>query len=56
MFRTASNILKTIDQRIEALTPYPIDLYQVHQPWGYSNEKAEMEAMAKLVEEKKTGI
>lgn len=53
MFRTASNILKTIDQRIDALVPYPIDLYQVHQPWGFSNEKAEMEAMAKLVKGKK---
>ncbi len=53
MFRFASNILKTIDQRIEALSPYPIDLYQVHQPWGFSNEKAEMEAMAKLVNERK---
>ena len=49
MFRTASNILKTIDKRIEALKPFPIDLYQVHQPWGFSNEKAEMEAMARLV-------
>ena len=53
MFRTASNILKTIDQRIKTLAPYPIDLYQVHQPWGFSNEKAEMEAMAKLVKEQK---
>jgi aryl-alcohol dehydrogenase-like predicted oxidoreductase len=53
MFRFASNIMKTIDQRIEALAPYPIDLYQVHQPWGFSNEKAEMEAMAKLVSEHK---
>jgi aryl-alcohol dehydrogenase-like predicted oxidoreductase len=53
MFRTASNILKTIDRRLEALAPYPIDLYQVHQPWGFSNEKAEMEAMAKLVKEHK---
>lgn len=53
MFRTASNILKTIDQRTEALAPYPIDLYQVHQPWGFSNEKAEMDAMAKLVKEHK---
>ncbi|NTW24397.1 MAG: aldo/keto reductase [Lentimicrobium sp.] len=53
MFRTASNILKTIDQRIEALAPYPIDLYQVHQPWGFSNEKTEMEAMAELVKEHK---
>jgi aryl-alcohol dehydrogenase-like predicted oxidoreductase len=53
MFRFASNILKTIDQRIEALAPYPIDLFMVHQPWGFSNEKAEMEAMAKLVKEDK---
>lgn len=55
MFRTASNIQKTIDRRIAALAPYPIDLYQVHQPWGFSNEKAEMEAMAKLVMEYKIG-
>jgi len=54
MFRFASNILKTIDQRTEALAPYPIDLYQVHQPWGFSNEKAEMDAMARLVKEQKT--
>ncbi len=53
MFRTASNILKTIDQRIDALSPFPIDLYQIHQPWGFSNEKAEMEAMAKLVKDQK---
>jgi aryl-alcohol dehydrogenase-like predicted oxidoreductase len=53
MFRTASNILKTIDQRLGALAPFPIDLYQVHQPWGFSNEKAEMEAMARLVKEQK---
>jgi len=53
MFRTASNILKTIDQRLEALSPFPIDLYQIHQPWGFSNEKAEMEAMARLVKKHK---
>ena len=53
MFRFASNIPETIDQRIEALAPYPIDLYQVHQPWGFSNVKAEMEAMARLVKESK---
>jgi aryl-alcohol dehydrogenase-like predicted oxidoreductase len=53
MFRFASNIAKTIDERIATLAPYPIDLYQVHQPWGFSNEKAEMEAMARLVKEQK---
>jgi aryl-alcohol dehydrogenase-like predicted oxidoreductase len=49
MFRTASNISATINDRIDALSPFPIDLYQVHQPWGFSSEKAEMEAMATLV-------
>ena len=39
MFRFASNIAKTIDERVAALSPYPVDLYQVHQPWGFSNEK-----------------
>jgi len=52
MFRFASNIPKSIDERIKALAPYPIDLYQVHQPWGFSNEKSEMAAMAELVERK----
>jgi aryl-alcohol dehydrogenase-like predicted oxidoreductase len=28
MFRFASNIPKTIDERIKALAPFPIDLYQ----------------------------
>jgi len=53
IFRFASNILKTIEERIQALDPFPIDLYQVHQPWGFSNEKQEMEAMAALVKSKK---
>jgi aryl-alcohol dehydrogenase-like predicted oxidoreductase len=53
MFRTASNIRKTIGQRIDALDPFPIDLYQVHQPWGFSNEKGEMDAMAALIKEHK---
>jgi aryl-alcohol dehydrogenase-like predicted oxidoreductase len=52
MFRFASNISKTINERAEALAPYPIDLYQVHQPWGFSSEKSEMAAMAELLERK----
>jgi len=52
MFRFASNISKTIDERIRALSPYPIDLYQVHQPWGFSSEKNEMIAMAELMDRK----
>jgi len=53
MFRTARNLEKTINRRLEALFPFPIDLYQVHQPWGFSGEKAEMEAMARLAKESK---
>jgi aryl-alcohol dehydrogenase-like predicted oxidoreductase len=52
MFRFASNIAKTIDERISNLSPYPIDLYQVHQPWGFSNEKSEVLAMAALLDRK----
>jgi aryl-alcohol dehydrogenase-like predicted oxidoreductase len=52
MFRFASNITATINERIKALSPYPIDLYQVHQPWGFSTEKSEMTAMAELLDRK----
>ncbi len=52
LFRFASNITKTIDKRIMALSPYPVDLYQVHQPYGLSGEKSEMKAMAELFERK----
>lgn len=52
MFRFASNIPKTISERIKLLAPYPIDLYQVHQPWGFSSEQAEVSAMADLFDRK----
>ena len=50
MLRTASNIPRTIHDRIHFLDGYSIDLYLVHQPWGFSPPEAEMEAMADLVE------
>ena len=53
MFRTARNIPRTIRDRIHFLDGYSIDLYMVHQPWGFSPPEAEMEAMAELVEEGK---
>ena len=53
MFRMASNITQTIGDRLACLNPFPIDLYQVHQPWGFSSEVREMEAMADLVRSKK---
>ncbi len=50
LLRTAANIPRTIERRRAALGAYPIDLYQVHQPWSFSPPEAEMEAMADLVE------
>ena len=52
MFRFASNIRKTINERIRLLEPYPIDLYQVHQPWSFSGEEREMTVMAELFNNK----
>jgi aryl-alcohol dehydrogenase-like predicted oxidoreductase len=52
VFRFASNIRKTINERLRLLEPFPIDLYQVHQPWSFSGEKSEMEAMAELFNNK----
>lgn len=52
IFCFASNISKTINIRISALDPYPIYLYQVHQPWSFSGENSEMEAMAELFNKK----
>lgn len=49
LFRTAANIGKTIPVRIAALSPYPIDLYQVHHPTSLSSNTEVMKAMAALV-------
>ena len=53
LFRTARNIPRTIQDRIKFLDGYSIDLYQVHQPIGFSSPEAEMDAMADLVEARK---
>lgn len=50
ILRTAGNIPKTIDTRLHYLDGYTIDLYMVHQPWGFSSPETEMEAMAGLAE------
>lgn len=50
MLRGAGNIGKTIDDRLACLSPWPIDLYQIHQPFSLSSVKAQIEAMADLVE------
>jgi aryl-alcohol dehydrogenase-like predicted oxidoreductase len=51
--RTANTVRTTIDERLFRLTPWPIDLYQVHQPVSFSPVEAEMDAMADLVDQKK---
>lgn len=51
--RTSSSIIKTIDERIRALKGWPIDLHQIHMPWGFSTRKGEMKAMACLLRDKK---
>ena len=53
MFRTAASILRTIDDRFRSLQNLRIDLYQVHQPLGFSTVEKEMDAMARLVDAKK---
>ena len=49
LLRTASNIPRTIHNRLRFLDGYSIGLYMVHQPWSFSSPEAEMKAMADLV-------
>jgi len=49
----AGNLKKTIDKRLEALGGFSITLHQIHQPYSLSSIKAQMNAMADLVEEGK---
>jgi aryl-alcohol dehydrogenase-like predicted oxidoreductase len=53
ILRTAANISKTVDLRLDCLQGYPIDLHQVHLPWSVSSIAAQMREMAKLVREGK---
>jgi aryl-alcohol dehydrogenase-like predicted oxidoreductase len=48
-FRTAKSIAATIDRRISCLGRYPIDLYQVHNPYSFSSIPAQMKEMAALL-------
>ena len=53
LFRTARNIPKTINDRLRFLDGYSIGNYMVHQPFSFSSPEAEMDEMAKLVEDGK---
>jgi len=48
--RTAANIGKTIDERLACLSPFPIDLHQIHQPFSLSTVGGQANAMADLVQ------
>jgi len=53
LFRTAGNIGRTIDIRLQCLEGYNIDLYQVHFPYSFSSIRETMSQMANLVGEGK---
>jgi aryl-alcohol dehydrogenase-like predicted oxidoreductase len=48
-WRFAGSIRRTLGDRLAALTPYPIDLHQVHHPTSLSSIGAQMAALARLV-------
>jgi len=50
LFRTSGSIVKTIDERLQCLDPFTIDLYQIHNPFSFASIEAQMNAMADLVE------
>ncbi|HET6487412.1 MAG TPA: aldo/keto reductase [Spirochaetia bacterium] len=49
VLRSARTIPANIETRIACLAPYPVDLYQVHQPWSVSPVPGQMREMAKLL-------
>ncbi len=53
VLRRAGSIKRTIEQRLKNLSPFGIDLHQIHNPASFSSVDAEMEAMADLVLEGK---
>jgi aryl-alcohol dehydrogenase-like predicted oxidoreductase len=48
-WRLAGSARRTLADRLGALTPYPIDLHQVHHPTSLSSIGAQMAAFARLV-------
>jgi aryl-alcohol dehydrogenase-like predicted oxidoreductase len=54
--RTAKSIARTIDDRLSALNPFPVDLHQIHMPYGsFSSLGAQVQAMASLAEAHEIG-
>jgi aryl-alcohol dehydrogenase-like predicted oxidoreductase len=51
IFRTAQSIRSTVEDRVAYLSPFPVDLHQIHAGFGaLSSKGAQMKAMAELVE------
>jgi aryl-alcohol dehydrogenase-like predicted oxidoreductase len=50
LFRTSRSISSTIDVRLKYLSPFSIDLYQIHNPFSFASIAAQMNAMADLIE------
>jgi aryl-alcohol dehydrogenase-like predicted oxidoreductase len=50
VLRSSKSISKSAEKSTNRLDPYPIDLYLVHQNYSRSSVKAQMDAMADLVE------
>ncbi len=46
VMRRAKSIERSLNNSIERLSPYPVDLYLVHQPWSISSIRYQMNAMA----------
>jgi aryl-alcohol dehydrogenase-like predicted oxidoreductase len=53
VFRTASSISRTIEERIQMLDNRTIHLHQVHQPYSFSSIANQMKEMAKLAKQGK---
>ena len=51
LFKRAKGIQKSVEKSGSRLAPYPIGLYLVHQPMSVSSVKAQMNAMANLVDD-----
>jgi aryl-alcohol dehydrogenase-like predicted oxidoreductase len=49
ILKPASDLRRNVVTRAECLSPYPVDLYQVHLPWSRSSVAAQMREMAALV-------
>jgi aryl-alcohol dehydrogenase-like predicted oxidoreductase len=49
LFRRSLSIETTISTRLACLSPYPIDLYQIHQPISFSSIPSQMKAMARIL-------